>query len=98
MTFKGNGIVWDAENNCVLFRFINGEFSTENEKIIKVLQENGYGAEEVIEDHEEAIAQNVVDYGDCTVAKLKELLNKREIKYSSKARKDELIKLIEEAD
>ena len=48
MKFKGNGIVWDADNDRVLCKFMGGELETEDVKTIKVLKDGGYAFEEEI--------------------------------------------------
>lgn len=91
MKFKGNGIVWDAENNCVLCQFNDEEFETEDERVIEILQDNDYEYEEVEEVLESGIYK-------MKVAELKEMLDEKSIEYDSKAKKEDLIKLLEGAE
>lgn len=42
MIFLGNGIAWDGEKNCVLARFIDGEFETTDADKIAKLSKIGY--------------------------------------------------------
>ena len=44
--FYGNGIVWNAQANRPLCRFIKGEFITEDEGVVKTLTELGYKHDE----------------------------------------------------
>jgi hypothetical protein len=46
LKFFGHGILWDNENNKVLLEFVNGEVETKDEKLIKLLKENGYKHQE----------------------------------------------------
>jgi predicted O-methyltransferase YrrM len=41
-TFKGYGVVWDAENNSPLCEFIDGEFITDDTRITNILTDLGY--------------------------------------------------------
>jgi hypothetical protein len=47
MKFKGTGIVWDAQNNRALVEFENGVVETTDERIIKILKDNGFQELEV---------------------------------------------------
>lgn len=42
MIFLGNGIVWDGDKNCVLAKFVNGEFDTTDADKIAKLSKMGY--------------------------------------------------------
>ena len=87
MKFKGNGIIWDADKNCALCKFKDGELVTENDRVIKILSENGFEFEE----SEDAIPS-------LTVKELKALLGEKGIEYDAKAKKEELNKLLEGAE
>ena len=43
MKFYGSGIVWDGENNTRLCKFVNGEFETDDEEVIRKMEAAGYG-------------------------------------------------------
>ncbi|MFK9119134.1 hypothetical protein ACJEBK_19940 [Peribacillus frigoritolerans] len=45
MRFKGFGTVWDKENNKPLCEFIDGEFKTTEDEVIKTLKKLGYKGE-----------------------------------------------------
>jgi hypothetical protein len=53
MKFYGNGIVWDAERNRILCEFVNGEYTTNDEREIEILKagefESQIEIEEIIE-------------------------------------------------
>lgn len=40
--FKGNGLVWDKDNDCVLCKFINGEYYTTDEREKEILRNIGF--------------------------------------------------------
>jgi len=42
MIFKGHGGVWNPEKNEHLCKFINGEYKTDDEYMIKMLTKLGY--------------------------------------------------------
>jgi hypothetical protein len=42
MKFYGRGVVWDAENNKALCRFVNGEIETSDERVMNKLFKLGY--------------------------------------------------------
>ncbi|MDR7856308.1 HeH/LEM domain-containing protein [Tissierella sp.] len=89
MKFKGHGIIWDAENNCILCKFIDGELVTEDERVIEFLQDNDYEFEETERDN---------DISKLKIADIKALLDEKEIEYDPKAKKEDLIKLLEGAE
>lgn len=87
MKFKGNGIIWDADNNCALCKFEDHELVTEDERVIEILKENGFEFEES-KDSTPSI----------TVKELKALLDEKGIEYDAKAKKEDLVKLLEGAE
>lgn len=54
MTFYGIGGVWDKENDKILCRFVDGEFQTEDKRVIKILTELGYKSDSVAPNVSEA--------------------------------------------
>ena len=42
MKFKGAGLVWDAENNKTLIEFVNGVCETTDQRVIDILNKNGF--------------------------------------------------------
>ena len=52
MKFYGSGIVWDGEKNTRLCKFINGEFETDDEEVIKKMEAAGYGRQAIEGDTE----------------------------------------------
>ena len=48
MVFHGNGIVWDAKNDKILARFVNGSFETKDKRVIGLLSR--YPHEEPVTD------------------------------------------------
>ena len=100
MKFFGNGIIWDAENNKNLCKFENGEFETENKRVIHILTEMGYEndgmREEEIKENEEVIEEVVeIKLNDKTVAELRNIAKERGIEGIYRKSKEELIELIE---
>lgn len=89
MKFKGHGIIWDADRNCILCKFTDGELITEDERVIELLQDNNYEFEET---------EGETNISKMKVAELKELLDEKGIEYDPKAKKEDLIKLLEGAD
>lgn len=49
MVFHGRGIVWDAKNDKILARFVNGSFETHDKRVIGLLQAYPHDEEPVIE-------------------------------------------------
>lgn len=45
ITGKANGILWDAENNKALIKFMKGKAETEDEAVAKKLLDMGYSVE-----------------------------------------------------
>lgn len=89
MKFKGSGIVWDAERNCILCKFENGELVTEDVRVIEILQENNYAYEEL---------EDEINMAKMKVVELKEILDRKGIEYDSKAKREDLTKLLEGAE
>ena len=50
MKFYGNGIVWDKEKNKRLCKFVEGEFETDDNRIVNNLVDLGYKYEGVLID------------------------------------------------
>ena len=90
MKFKGHGIVWDAEKNCILCRFKDGEFETEDRDLADRLKYAGYDSEGEI--------QEAKTLEEKTVKELKALFDEKGIEYDAKAKKEDLIKLLEGAE
>ena len=84
INFKGHGIVWDAEKNCVLCKFENGEFNTEDARVAERLINAGYEFEGEI----------VKKAAEPTTRELHALLDEKGIDYDPKAKKAELIELL----
>lgn len=42
MRFYGNGVVWDAQNDRPLARFVGGVFDTEEQRTTQLLIDSGY--------------------------------------------------------
>ena len=49
MVFHGRGIVWDAKNDKILARFVNGSFETHDKRVIGLLSGYPHDEEPVIE-------------------------------------------------
>lgn len=47
ITGKTNGLIWDTKNNCVLAKFKDGEFLTDNEATAKKLTSMGFDCAQV---------------------------------------------------
>lgn len=45
MKFYGNTTVWDADNDCILCQFENGELETSDKRVIEKLLKGGYTCE-----------------------------------------------------
>ena len=45
---KGSGIVWDAEKNTVLAKFVKGVFLTDDEAVAMKLKSAGYTVEDEV--------------------------------------------------
>jgi len=86
MKFKGNGIVWDAKKNCILCKFKDGEFETEDIDIAEKLSNAGYKFEGELK--KAAIPD------ERTVKDLKTLLDEKGIEYDPKSKKQDLIELV----
>lgn len=56
MKFFGNGAFWDVENNKPLCEFVNGEFETDDTRIITILTTAGYKSEKVETDAEDEVS------------------------------------------
>ena len=50
MVFHGNGIVWDAKNDKILARFVNGSFETHDKRVIGLLSGYPHDEEPVIDE------------------------------------------------
>lgn len=88
MKFKGQGNIWDAENNCILCRFKKGELETDDRRVIDMLISAGY-------EHDGELENKGVEP---TIKQLKAMLEEKGIEYDPKAKKEELIKLLEGAE
>lgn len=56
MKFKGNGIVWNPEDNKELCKFSKGSLETENPELIEKLKNLGY--KQIVEEETELLNSN----------------------------------------
>jgi hypothetical protein len=59
MRFYGNGIVWDAEKDCPLARFVGGSLETDDPRTKQLLIAGGYRHE--ADDGAEAVSEKQAD-------------------------------------
>jgi hypothetical protein len=101
MLFRGNGMVWDPEKNCVLCTFKDGELHTKDKRVKEFLQDHDFEYEEEDGDLDEDDQEEHKDDDKSTVLsnnQIKELLDKKGIEYDKKANKETLLKLLEGAE
>ena len=82
MKFYGKGIIWDAENDCILCRFKDGEFETEDKRVIFKLAELGFKYEGELPE---------IPLEELKVSVLKDMAKEKGIEGYSNMKKDELI-------
>lgn len=86
--FKGQGIVWDAEKNCILCKFKDEEFETEDTRTAEILKNAGYEFEgEIVKKPTEP-----------TNKQLMAILDEKGVEYDKKATKAELLELVKKLD
>ena len=101
VTFKGNGVVWDKERNKVLCSFRNGEFKTDDKRVIDILLKGGYEHDAVLEEEtkEEEIIEEVIeekeDLTEKTVSELREIAKTAGHTGIYRKTKEELISMLE---
>lgn len=96
MKFKGNGIVWDAEKDCALCIFQDGELHTKDKRVIQILQSHDFEYE--AEDDDEEDDDQDTGHKAPSNAELKAMLDQKGIKYNNNDNKNTLLKLLEGAE
>lgn len=90
VTGKKNGILWDAETNKPLIKFVKGKAETEDEVIAKKLLDKGYSVEG------EFTSDN--PFSKMTVEELKAYAAENGIDLGEATKKKDIIAKIQEAD
>lgn len=111
MIFYGSGIIWDAEKDCILCKFKDGKFETEDRRIISILKgldlefegEEPNGETDFIQDineaHELAIKEDYVIYlNSKKVGELKDIAKEKGLEGYSNMKKEELIEVLKELE
>ena len=92
ITGKKAGIVWDAQNNKPLIKFVDGEAETNDEAVAKKLQDMGYAVDGEAETNDEA-----EPISKMTVEELKAYADEHGIDLGEATKKKDILATIQEA-
>ena len=92
ITGRKAGIIWDAQNNKPLIKFVDGEAETNDEAVAKKLQELGYTVDGEAEMNDEA-----EPISKMTVEELKAYANEHGIDLGEATKKKDILATIQKA-
>lgn len=90
--FKGTGLVWDREKKKRLCKFVDGLYETDDAREIRLLKE--IPTVELISEEEPAVKEQPAE-SELTKKEIMALLDKAEIEYNPRDKKEVLMELLE---